>query len=154
MEKLVSCDPDREHRICPIDEHPAPDHHRQQREIDPVQPTDRERVFLFELFSHSAQLFSLLYGTPAGDSYISHFEPFIFPDSGEAQRQAWMSAVIPYWQMHQKAFANGKMSDLTEVQFRLTSAALCGKGVFTTIAIFGGEPFLWDKHWRRLSDNR
>ncbi len=64
-----------------------------------------------------------------------------------------MSAVIPYWQMHQQAFANGKISDLAEVQFRLTGAALYGKGVFTTIAIMGGEPFLWDKHWRRLSQN-
>lgn len=30
---------------------------------------------------------------------------------------------------------------------------LYGKGVFTTVAVFGGEPFLWDKHWRRLSEN-
>ncbi len=27
---------------------------------------------------------------------------------------------------------------------------LYGKGVFTTVAVRGGEPFLWDKHWRRL----
>jgi branched-subunit amino acid aminotransferase/4-amino-4-deoxychorismate lyase len=32
-----------------------------------------------------------------------------------------------------------------------SSAALYDKGVFTTIAIVDGAPFLWDKHWRRLS---
>jgi branched-subunit amino acid aminotransferase/4-amino-4-deoxychorismate lyase len=31
-----------------------------------------------------------------------------------------------------------------------TNAALYGKGVFTTVAVHGGEPWLWDKHWRRL----
>jgi branched-chain amino acid aminotransferase len=31
-----------------------------------------------------------------------------------------------------------------------SSAALYGKGVFTTIRIRGKEPFLWEKHWRRL----
>lgn len=25
------------------------------------------------------------------------------------------------------------------------------RGIFTTIAIRGGEPFLWEKHWRRLT---
>lgn len=33
-----------------------------------------------------------------------------------------------------------------------TSALLYGKGVFTTVAIFAGSPFLWEKHWRRLAD--
>lgn len=31
-----------------------------------------------------------------------------------------------------------------------SSAALYGKGVFTTIAIHDGKPFLWEKHWQRL----
>jgi branched-subunit amino acid aminotransferase/4-amino-4-deoxychorismate lyase len=31
-----------------------------------------------------------------------------------------------------------------------SNAFLYGKGVFTTVAIFGGKPFLWEKHWRRL----
>lgn len=34
-----------------------------------------------------------------------------------------------------------------------TNASLYGKGVFTTIAIVDGSPFLWEKHWRRLSAN-
>lgn len=35
----------------------------------------------------------------------------------------------------------------------LANSTLYGKGVFTTVAIYDGEPFLWDKHWRRLKDN-
>lgn len=31
-----------------------------------------------------------------------------------------------------------------------TTGHLYGRGVFTTVAIVGGEPFLWAKHWRRL----
>ena len=34
-----------------------------------------------------------------------------------------------------------------------SSALLYGKGVFTTIAIRDGIPFLWEKHWRRLIEN-
>lgn len=35
----------------------------------------------------------------------------------------------------------------------ISAAALYGKGVFTTVAIRNGAPFLWEKHWRRLSTN-
>lgn len=31
-----------------------------------------------------------------------------------------------------------------------SQATLYGRGIFTTIAIRNGEPFLWEKHWRRL----
>ena len=34
-----------------------------------------------------------------------------------------------------------------------SNAFLYGKGVFTTVVIFGGEPFLWEKHWQRLKEN-
>jgi branched-chain amino acid aminotransferase len=34
-----------------------------------------------------------------------------------------------------------------------SSAALYGKGIFTTIAIYEEKPFLWEKHWRRLIEN-
>lgn len=34
-----------------------------------------------------------------------------------------------------------------------TSATLYGSGIFTTVAVRTGEPFLWDKHWRRLCTN-
>lgn len=35
----------------------------------------------------------------------------------------------------------------------ISSAALYGRGVFTTIAIYNSKPFLWEKHWRRLQKN-
>lgn len=34
-----------------------------------------------------------------------------------------------------------------------SSAALYGKGVFTTVAIYNSEPFSWEKHWQRLIEN-
>ena len=35
----------------------------------------------------------------------------------------------------------------------ISGAALYGNGIFTTIAIIVREPFVWEKHWRRLNDN-
>lgn len=35
----------------------------------------------------------------------------------------------------------------------ISSAAFYGKGIFTTILIHNGKPFLWKNHWQRLSDN-
>lgn len=32
----------------------------------------------------------------------------------------------------------------------MSQAELYGKGVFSTVRITGGQPFLWEKHWRRL----
>jgi branched-chain amino acid aminotransferase len=35
----------------------------------------------------------------------------------------------------------------------LSSAALYGRGVFTTVAVYNREPFQWKKHWERLIEN-
>lgn len=35
----------------------------------------------------------------------------------------------------------------------LSSIALYGRGIFTTIAIYNSKPFLWEKHWLRLTQN-
>jgi branched-chain amino acid aminotransferase len=35
----------------------------------------------------------------------------------------------------------------------VSSAALYGKGVFTTIAVHDGKPFRWEKHWERLQSD-
>jgi branched-chain amino acid aminotransferase len=53
--------------------------------------------------------------------------------------------------MHQFVSFNNKLvrSDKAGVP-AVSSAALYGKGVFTTIAIHDGKPFLWEKHWERL----
>lgn len=56
--------------------------------------------------------------------------------------------------MHPLISFDGKIAE-TEIAgiAALSSASLYGKGVFTTITIAGGHPFLWEKHWRRLADN-
>jgi len=35
----------------------------------------------------------------------------------------------------------------------ISSSAFYGKGIFTTVAIFNSQPFLWTKHWQRLIKN-
>lgn len=35
----------------------------------------------------------------------------------------------------------------------ISPATLYGKGIFTTIAIHESKPFLWEKHWCRLTEN-
>src|ERR1044071_10471715 len=35
----------------------------------------------------------------------------------------------------------------------VTPAALYGRGVFTTLAVHGGRPFLWNEHWSRLKEH-
>ena len=35
----------------------------------------------------------------------------------------------------------------------VSSAALYGKGIFTTVAVYNSKPFLWEKHWQRLIEN-
>ncbi len=35
----------------------------------------------------------------------------------------------------------------------ISSAALYGKGIFTTLAIYNSKSFLWEKHWERLTKN-
>lgn len=56
--------------------------------------------------------------------------------------------------MHQHAYFNNVLLAAADTTIPApSSAALYGKGVFTTIAIYNGRPFLWEKHWRRLSDN-
>jgi branched-subunit amino acid aminotransferase/4-amino-4-deoxychorismate lyase len=35
----------------------------------------------------------------------------------------------------------------------ISQSGLYGKGIFTTVAIFVGQPLLWEKHWHRLTTN-
>lgn len=56
--------------------------------------------------------------------------------------------------MHKVALFNGKFVSLGDAKIdALSAAALYGRGVFTTIAVFDGEPFLLDKHLKRLTTN-
>ena len=56
--------------------------------------------------------------------------------------------------MHSAASFNFAVLDGQEPRLSaLASAALYGKGIFTTLAIYQREPFLWTKHWSRLANN-
>lgn len=56
--------------------------------------------------------------------------------------------------MHEFVFFNNQISIVSQANLSGTSsAALYGRGVFTTIAIKEKKAFLWEKHWRRLNDN-
>ncbi|MEP7213025.1 MAG: aminotransferase class IV [Acidobacteriota bacterium] len=56
--------------------------------------------------------------------------------------------------MHQFVSFNGRIAVSAEPSVSaLASAALYAKGIFSTVAVSGGKPFLWEKHWRRLNDH-
>ncbi len=56
--------------------------------------------------------------------------------------------------MHKFVFYNRRILPRSEINLpAISSAALYGKGVFTTLAIYQKTPFLWEKHWRRLNEN-
>ncbi len=56
--------------------------------------------------------------------------------------------------MHHSVFFNQKVLPVeTAFLSAVSSAALYGKGIFTTVAIYNSKPFLWEKHWRRLAEN-
>jgi branched-subunit amino acid aminotransferase/4-amino-4-deoxychorismate lyase len=54
--------------------------------------------------------------------------------------------------MHPVIYLNKVMLEATKARVApVSSAMLYGRGVFTTVAVSGGKPFLWPEHWRRLS---
>jgi branched-subunit amino acid aminotransferase/4-amino-4-deoxychorismate lyase len=56
--------------------------------------------------------------------------------------------------MHAFVSLNQKILSPDEAKLpAISSAAFYGKGVFTTAAIYRGNPFLWEKHWQRLNEN-
>jgi len=48
---------------------------------------------------------------------------------------------------------NSKIISSAEALINPLTSVLYGKGVFTTVAIYKGKPFLWEKHWRRVTRN-
>lgn len=49
---------------------------------------------------------------------------------------------------------NGQIVSTHDVNISaLSAAAIFGTGIFTTVAIYHGTPFLWKKHWLRLENN-
>lgn len=56
--------------------------------------------------------------------------------------------------MHKSVFFNGEILDAFDADIlAVSSAVLYSKGIFTTVAIYDGEVFLWEKHWQRLVHN-
>jgi 4-amino-4-deoxychorismate lyase len=56
--------------------------------------------------------------------------------------------------MHPVIYLNKVMLEATKARVApVSSAMLYGRGVFTTVAIYKGKPFLWPEHWRRLEDH-
>lgn len=53
--------------------------------------------------------------------------------------------------MHPIIYLNKNMGDVTKARISpVSSALLDGRGVFTTVAVYSGAPFLWPEHWARL----
>ena len=53
--------------------------------------------------------------------------------------------------MHPVIYLNKSMVEATKARVApVSSAMLYGRGVFTTLAIYNSQPFLWSKHWQRL----
>lgn len=53
--------------------------------------------------------------------------------------------------MHSRVILNDELLDAGHAQIQAVSqAALYGRGVFTTLAVYHGHPFLWPEHWMRL----
>lgn len=56
--------------------------------------------------------------------------------------------------MHPVIYLNKSMVEATKARVApVSSAMLYGRGVFTTIAIYNSVPFLWSKHWQRLTSH-
>ena len=56
--------------------------------------------------------------------------------------------------MHALIYLNKTMVEATRARVApVSSAMLYGRGVFTTLAIYDSQPFLWQRHWQRLSAN-
>ena len=56
--------------------------------------------------------------------------------------------------MHARAIHNRRLVEAAGARLpALAAAALCGRGVFTTVAVHGGRAFLWPQHWARLVEH-
>lgn len=56
--------------------------------------------------------------------------------------------------MHSSVSFNHRILPARDAKFSaLSSAALYGSGVFTTVAVYERKPFQWQRHWQRLSEN-
>jgi 4-amino-4-deoxychorismate lyase len=53
--------------------------------------------------------------------------------------------------VHSRIILNNQLLDAARARLpAITPAAVYGRGVFTTLAVHNGHPFLWHEHWTRL----
>ncbi|MDT5060988.1 MAG: branched-chain amino acid aminotransferase [Acidobacteriota bacterium] len=56
--------------------------------------------------------------------------------------------------MHSRIIHNSRLVDATKARTRVVSpVSLYGRGVFTTLAIYNSQPFLYSSHWARLTEH-
>ena len=56
--------------------------------------------------------------------------------------------------MHLRIIVNNRLVEASKARLpAVTAATLHGRGVFTTLAVHAGRPFLWNAHWLRLNDH-
>ena len=56
--------------------------------------------------------------------------------------------------MHPHVVFNNRVMEAARVRLPpVTPASLQGRGVFTTLAVHGGRPFAWARHWARLTEH-
>ena len=56
--------------------------------------------------------------------------------------------------MHEFVSFNHQISPANQVKINgISAATFYGNGIFTTIAVYHSKPFLWEKHWQRLTKN-
>ena len=56
--------------------------------------------------------------------------------------------------MHPRVIINNRLVEASKARLpAVTGATLHGRGVFTTLAVYGGQPFQWNAHWLRLCDH-
>jgi len=56
--------------------------------------------------------------------------------------------------MHTRIIHNNRLTEKAKARLpAITGATLHGRGVFTTLAVYGGKPFLWPEHWARFIEH-
>lgn len=56
--------------------------------------------------------------------------------------------------MHTRIIHNHRLTERSKARLSaITGATLHGRGVFTTLAVYRGKPFLWPEHWARLTEH-
>lgn len=56
--------------------------------------------------------------------------------------------------MHAHVILNARLLEKSKARLPAVAAgSLYGRGVFTTLAVYAGRPFLWEAHWSRLREH-